>query len=135
MPFPVTAQKTIMSYFHTQAQRANWRSKTFGQNMQRKTPNKFLMSKRHLLFKSVLLVILVRKSHILSINTFNSVVPYGNFMGVTSQIFHYRFGTSKRFLSKNNPLVYLNTKNLLLYPYFIIFDNYEPNLFTDWPCQ
>ena len=63
-----------MPYFH----------KTFGQNMHCKTPDELTMSKGHLLFNSVLLVILVGKSDILSINAYNSVVANGNFMGVTS---------------------------------------------------
>jgi hypothetical protein len=79
-----------MSYF----------DKTFGQNMQRKTPNKFLMSQCHLLFlhhHSVIFVIKVT----LPVNTFNSLVTNGDFMGVTNippPTLYF-----KGFLAKNNP--------------------------------
>ena len=57
--------------------------------MQRKPSDKFGLRKCHLFLKSVLLVILVRKSHVLMVNTLDSVVANGDFMGISSQIFHH----------------------------------------------
>jgi hypothetical protein len=46
-------------------------------------------------FLHLLLGNLCNQSYILPVNTFNSLVANGDFMGVTSKIFHHRFGTSK----------------------------------------
>ena len=91
--FPSTTQKTVMTDF----------DKAFGQNMQRKTPDKFLMRQCHLFFNARYSVILISKSHVFIVNALDSMVANGDFMGVSSQIFHHRLWTSKRFLSKNNP--------------------------------
>ena len=74
-----TTQKTIMPKL----------DKTFGQNMQRKSPNKLLMCQCHLFFSSRYSVILVSKSHILRINALDSMVANSDYMGVSAQIFYH----------------------------------------------
>ena len=71
--------------------------------MQRKPPDKFLMRKCHLFFNARYSVILVIKSHVLSINVFNMVVADGDFMGVSCRIFDHLFWTSKMFPGKYHP--------------------------------
>lgn len=93
LPLPSAAQKTIMTDL----------DKSLGQNMQGKPPDEFLMRERHLFFDSRHSIILVIKCHVLLVNALDSMVANGDFVGVSTQIFHHRFGTSKRLLSKNYP--------------------------------
>ncbi|SHK95779.1 hypothetical protein SAMN05443669_10011, partial [Flavobacterium xanthum] len=51
--------------------------KAFGQNMQRKPSNKFLVRERHLFLEPVLTVIFVRKSYVLIVNALDAVVANG----------------------------------------------------------
>ena len=90
---PGAAQKTIMANL----------DKSLGQNMQRKPPDKLLMGQCHLFFDSRHSIILVLKSHVLVVNSFDSMVADGDFMGVSPQIFHHRLWTPKRLFSKNHP--------------------------------
>jgi hypothetical protein len=83
--FPSATQKTIMTDFH----------KPLGQNMQRKSPDKLPVRECHLLFDSRHSIILIIESHILIVDVINSMVANGYFMGISSQIFHHRLGTSK----------------------------------------
>ncbi|SHN57516.1 hypothetical protein SAMN05444395_1021 [Flavobacterium fryxellicola] len=63
--------------------------KTFGQNMQRKPSDKFLVRERHLFLEPVLTVIFVGKSYVLIVDALNAVVANGYFMGISTQIFKY----------------------------------------------
>jgi|UPI00055013D6 hypothetical protein len=63
--------------------------KTLGQNMKRKTADKFLVLEGHAFALPVLAVIFVMKTYILIINAFYSVVANGYFLSISSQIFHH----------------------------------------------
>ena len=91
--FLALIKKTIITDFH----------KPFGKNMQRKPPDKLPVRECHLFFNGSYAVILVIKSHVLLVNALDSIITDGDFMALSSQIFHHRFWTSKRFLGKYHP--------------------------------
>ena len=72
--------------------------------MQRKPPDKLQVREYHLFFKARYPVILVINGHVLLVNALDSIIADGDFMSVSSQIFHHRLWTSKRFLIEYYPL-------------------------------
>ncbi|SHM76648.1 hypothetical protein SAMN05443669_10707 [Flavobacterium xanthum] len=56
--------------------------KAFGQNMQRKPSNKFLVSEHHLFLEPVLTVIFLGKSYVLIVNALDAVVANGNLISL-----------------------------------------------------
>ena len=72
--------------------------------MQGKPTDKLPMRERHHLFGSRHSIILAIESHVLSVDIPDSVVANGDFVGVSSQVFHHHFGASKRLFGKNHPI-------------------------------
>ena len=77
--------------------------KPFGQNMHRKSSDKLCVAQNHLLFDAFLTVIFVIERYCFIINSPNSTIADGDFVGVSAQIFHHRFWASKRLFGVNYP--------------------------------
>ena len=78
--------------------------KAFGQDVQCKAADKFLLCQCHLLFDAVLTIVFVTKSYRFIIHCHNPMVADGNFVGIATQIFQDGGGIAKRLFGIDHPV-------------------------------